>query len=438
MDLRTKRSLFLAVYLLFIFGPLLILLIGPRPAGRELWREISVGIGFFALGLMGLQTLPAGRLPFLRDIYPMDIIYTFHHRISVIAFFLALSHPIILFINNPATLRLLNFETVTWRARAGVLGIIFLLFLVLSSVWRKDLQIPYERWRTIHDIFVVGMLAFVLLHIFLIGYYTAMPLMTAFWVAMAFLWIGMILWIRVFRPLKMVNRPYVLTDIKQEREYSYTLTLKPDGHPGMRFIPGQFAWLSFSPFSIQENPFSFTSSAENKDEICFTIREAGDFTKNFRHIDTGKRVYVDGPYGNFSIDQFPAPGYVMLAGGIGSAPFMSMIRTMIDRKDERPVWLFYGNPTTEEIIYWQELEELKEQMNLTVVHVLEHPEDDWDGEQGYITQQILEKYLPEADRNQFIYFLCGPVPMIDPVEKAILKMGAPQANIYTEQYDVMG
>jgi predicted ferric reductase len=125
MDLRTKRSVLLAVYLLFIFGPLLILLIGPRPAGRELWREISVGIGFFALGLMGLQTLPAGRLPFLRDIYPMDIIYTFHHRISVIAFFLALSHPIILFINNPATLRLLNFETVTWRARAGVLGIIF-------------------------------------------------------------------------------------------------------------------------------------------------------------------------------------------------------------------------------------------------------------------------------------------------------------------------
>jgi predicted ferric reductase len=438
MDLRTKRVLFLAIYLLFIFGPLLILLIGPRPAGRELWREISVGIGFFALGLMGLQTLPAGRLPFMRNTYPMDVMYAFHHRISVIAFFLALSHPIILFINNPVTLRLLNFETTPWRARAGVLGILFLLGLVLSSVWRKPLQIPYERWRTIHDIFVVGMLSFVLIHIFLVGYYTTMPVMTAFWIVMAILWAVMILWIRVFRPLKIASRPYKLAEIKQERERSFTLRLIPDGHRGLRFIPGQFAWLSFKPFSIQENPFSFTSSAENKEEICFTIREAGDFTERFRHMETPKRIYVDGPYGNFSIDQFPAPGYVMLAGGIGSAPFLSMIRTMIDRGDDRPVYFFYGNPTTDDIIFWQELDELKKQMNLTVIHVLEQPEDGWEGESGYITQEILEKYLPEGERNEYIYFLCGPVPMIDPVEKAILKMGAPQANIYTEQYDVMG
>jgi predicted ferric reductase len=265
-----------------------------------------------------------------------------------------------------------------------------------------------------------------------------MPLMTAFWIVMAVLWVGMFLWIRIFRPLRMYNRPYILTDIKQERERSYTLTLQPDGHEGLRFIPGQFAWLSFSPFSIQENPFSFTSSSENTEEICFTIREAGDFTERFREMDTGRRIYVDGPYGNFSIDQFPAPGYAMLAGGIGSAPFISMIRTMIDRKDDRPVWFFYGNPTTDDIIYWQELDELKEQMNLTVVHVIEQPDADWEGETGYITQKILEKYLPEGERNEYIYFLCGPVPMIDPVEKAILQMGAPQRNIYTEQYDVMG
>jgi 3-phenylpropionate/trans-cinnamate dioxygenase ferredoxin reductase subunit len=438
MALRTKRTLFLAVYLLFIFGPLIILLIGPRPAGREFWREISVGIGFFTLGLMGLQTLPAGRLPFLRDIYPMDIVYTFHHRVSVIAFFLALAHPIILFINNPATLRLLNFESTTWRARAGVLGIILLIFLVLSSVWRKDFQIPHENWRTIHDIFVVAMLGFVLVHIFLVGYYTTMPLMTAFWIAMAILWIGMILWIRLFRPLKMLKSPYILTNIKRERERSFTLTLKPDGHPGLRFFPGQFAWISFSAFSIQENPFSFTSSSQNTDEISFTIREAGDFTERFRHMETGKRIFVDGPYGNFSIDQFHAPGYVMLAGGIGSAPFMSMIRTMIDRKDDRPVWFFYGNPTTDDIIYWQELDELKQKMNLTVIHVLEQPDDDWEGESGFINQRIMEKYLPEDERNKFIYFLCGPVPMIEAVEKAILKMGVPQKMIYTEQYDVMG
>jgi predicted ferric reductase len=438
MDVRTKRSLWLAVYLLFIFGPLLILLIGPRPPGRDLWREISVGIGFFALGLMGLQTLPAGRLPFLRDIFPIDTVYAFHHRISVVAFFLALAHPIILFINNPSTLRLLNFETAPWRARAGVLGIIFLIFLVLSSVWRKDLQIPYERWRTVHDIFVTAMLAFVLVHIFLVGYYTSMPVMTAFWIVMAVLWGAMLLWIRVFRPLKLVTRPYTLTDIKQERERSFTLTMKPDGHPGLRFIPGQFAWISFSPFSIQENPFSFTSSAENTDEICFTIREAGDFTERFRHMDTGKRVYVDGPYGTFSIDQHKAPGYVMLAGGIGSAPFMAMIRSMIDRKDERPVYFFYGNPTTDDIIYWKELDELKQQMNLTVIHVLEEPEEDWDGETGYINQEILSKYLPEDQRKEFIYLLCGPLPMINPVESAILKMGVPQKMIYTEDYDVMG
>jgi predicted ferric reductase len=61
MRLSWKAALWIAVYFLMVFGPLLLVVLGPRPAGRDFWREVSVALAFVALPLMGLQFILTAR-----------------------------------------------------------------------------------------------------------------------------------------------------------------------------------------------------------------------------------------------------------------------------------------------------------------------------------------------------------------------------------------
>ena len=103
------------------------------------------------------------------------------------------------------------------------------------------------------------------------------------------------------------------------------------------------------------------------------IRALGDFTSTVSALEPGTKVYVDGPHGAFSIDQDEGPGFGLIAGGVGIAGLISMLRTMADRNDVRPVLLFYGNREWDDVAFRDELEQLKERLDLTLVHVLERP-----------------------------------------------------------------
>ena len=164
-----------------------------------------------------------------------------------------------------------------------------------------------------------------------------------------------------------------------------------------------------------------------------TIRNLGDFTSRIGDVPVGRRVYLDGPYGAFTIDRNPADMHVLIAGGVGITPMMSMIRTLADRGDKRPVILLYGNKDWDAVTFREELDALKKRLNLTVVHVLEKPRDGWAGEKGYINATVLERHLPApfADHE---YFICGPDVMMDAIERALSKLDVPLAKYHSERY----
>ena len=111
---------------------------------------------------------------------------------------------------------------------------------------------------------------------------------------------------------------------------------------GFRFKPGQFGWLTVwgNPFKMTGHPFSFSSSAAAANgRVEMTIRNLGDFTNGIHKIPVGQRVYLDGPYGAFTMGN-PADMHVLIAGGIGITPMMSLMRTLADQGDQRPVILY--------------------------------------------------------------------------------------------------
>jgi len=304
-------------------------------------------------------------------------------------------------------------------------------------VWRLDLRLRYENWRAIHDLLAIAAAGLVLYHMFKVNFHMAYPLQRAYWIFSIIIWASATIYIRIIRPLHMIRHPYSVVLIKPERNDAWSLTLQPEGHKGFDFMAGQFAWIAVrkSPFSFHDNPFSFSSSSEDKKQIQFTIKNLGDFTSTIDQLQPGEKVYVDGPYGTFDIDQHDAQGYVMIAGGIGAVPVMSILRTMADRKDPRPVIFFACNKDWESVTYREGYDDLVLQMNLKLVHVLSNPSDDWQGEKGYINAEILDKYLGD-DRKDLHYFICGPIPMISAVEKDLKHLGIPLDKIHTENYEM--
>ena len=156
-----------------------------------------------------------------------------------------------------------------------------------------------------------------------------------------------------------------------------------------------------------------------------SIKAAGDFTRKIASLKPGAAAYLDGPYGAFTMDLHNGPGFVFIGAGVGITPLMSMLRTMADRKDTRPCYLFFGNREWEGVAFREEIKELESRLNLEVVHVLSRPPEGWEGEEGRIGAAVLARHLPGGYRS-LQYFICGPDPMMDAAEGALVDLGVPE------------
>ena len=432
---NTRVAVWIIVYLLFILGPLFALMLGTWPPARDFWTEFSVALGYAGLAMMGLQFGITARFRYVTEPWGEDVIYHFHRRISLIAVGLVIAHPLILFAVRPELLALLNSFQAPWRARFAALSIYSLIALVVMALWRTKLKLRYETWHVTHMLLAVIAVTAGVVHMVGWGFYLVSPWKRGLWIGMTVFWIGLLSYVRILKPLFLLRRPYRIAEVREERGDTRTLVMQPEGHPGFHFTPGQFAWLTIwgSPFKITGHPFSFSSSAAVTDgRVEMSIRNLGDFTSTMDTVPVGKRVYLDGPYGSFTVGN-PADMHVLIAGGVGITPMMSIIRTFADRGDKRPMILFYGSKDWDSITFREELETQKARLNLTIVHVLVNPPAGWTGEQGFITAEVFKRHLPPpyADHE---YFICGPGVMMDAIEKALDQLHVPMSKYHSERY----
>lgn len=428
-----------AVYLALVLAPLIALLVGKVPAGNGFWVDTALAMGYAALAMLGVQFFLTARFRRASAPFGIDIIYYFHRLMAVFGFLLIVVHAGILLAAKRGLAAQLFSAEIPAQAIAAIASFTLFLVLIVASVWRKQLRIHYEPWRRWHGVLAIAAVVLAGLHVDWAGYYIQVPWKRALWAGISASWILLLLYVRLLKPFALLRRPYRVDAVRPEAGDAWTLTLRPEGHPGFRFNAGQFAWLTLgrSPFSLSEHPFSISSSAERADVIEFTIKELGDFTRTIGRTPIGTRAYIDGPYGAFSIENYPhAPGFVFLAGGVGIAPILSMLRTLADRRDPRPLHLFYGSWTPGHILLREELDSLTQRLNLTLIHVLQEAPPGWVGETGFLTQDLLARRLPE-NAPECIHFICGPVPMLKLVEHSLHRLGVPIKRIQSELFDLV-
>jgi len=204
----------------------------------------------------------------------------------------------------------------------------------------------------------------------------------------------------------------------------------------MAFDAGQFAWITLgrSPFAITEHPFSMSSCPVDRPRIEFTIKEVGDFTASLGGVPVGTQAYLDGPHGNLTLTNRKGTGLVFIAGGVGLAPVMSMLRQLRAEQDTRPMILVYGNRCAEQILYSAELKAMAQELKLEVHHVLSEPPLGWDGSMGQIDASVLDSLLNFKGRENWLYLVCGPAPMIDSVEDDHGHLGISMQQIVSEKF----
>lgn len=425
-------------YVLLALAPLALALIQLDP-GRGFWVDFSVGLGFVGLSLLGLQFILAARSRRLSEPFGIDVVLQFHREIGYVALAMVLVHPAVLFVHDTRFLRLLE-PAAPMRAKLAVASVVLLLVLIATSVWRRRLRLGYARWQLLHAVLGLAVVVTALLHVLLVGYYVGQPWEKALWIAYsaAFVWVGV--WVRVIQPVQRYRRRWRVVSVTEQPAHSHTVALELE-HPesygpgGFRFEPGQFAWLMAgrSPFSLSYHPFSFSSSAERPDRIEFTIKDVGAFTGSVHDLAVGSAVYVDGPHGRFSSDRHEGAGFVLIAGGVGITPMVSMLATLADRGDRRPCVLFVAARHEDEVICADRLADLQPRLDLVVVPVISDPSPAWRGERGRLDRAVLDRHLPpQRDRQQ--YFLCGSGPLMDAAEAALDSLGVPSDRVHSERF----
>lgn len=433
---RTIAGVFwIGLYLLVVLVPVFLLLIPPTPSGRGFWLEFSIALGFVGLTQIAIQFVLIARFRQVTAPYGIDIILHYHRQIALVAVGAILLHPAIIVIDNPSRLELLNPLGGNLASRMAWISVGALLLIVASSVFREQLAIRYELWRFSHLVLGVLAIVFAQLHVSMAGLYTNTIWKQTIWIAIAVVMVGLVVYLRVIVPAWQRSYRWRVAEVRQEPGETHTLVLEPTGHRGLRFLPGQFAWIKLAgtPFTLEEHPFSMASSAERPDRVEFGIKALGDFSGRLGQVAPGTAAYLDGPHGAFSIDRYEAAGYTFIAGGIGITPIRSFLLTLADRRDPRPILLFYADKTRDAMAYRDELEALRDRLDLTIVDVLEEPPDDWHGETGLLTADVLARHLPD-ESFQRMYFLCGPEPMFNAVQPALLARGVPADRIQLERF----
>lgn len=437
-----RGLLWLQAYLLFAVLPLLLSFIQLRP-GRGFWINFSVALAFVGLAMMGLQFVMAARARFIVWPFGIDAVQQFHRQISYVALGLILAHPIILFVDDSRFVSLLNISNDPWRARFGIASIVFLVALILTSVFRTRLGLSYDTWQFLHAALAVAAVATALVHVLLVDYYVDQSWEWALWIAYSAIFVLIGIWVRLVKPGRAWRHPWRVVSIHQGVGHCCTFLLEPmhgADHPERlrSFEPGQFAWIlaGHSPFALTYHPFSISSSAEHPTRIEFTVRETGDFTNFLADLKEGDPVYLDGPFGVFSIDRHQGAGFVFIGGGVGVTPLLSMLRTLADRHDVRPCQVFLGNHDEDGIVLGDELAALQGSLNLEIVHVLSQPGPEWTGEHGHLDAAILRRHLPPG-YARLEYFICGPEAMMDAVEAALQEVGVPPARVHSERFTMV-
>lgn len=204
------------------------------------------------------------------------------------------------------------------------------------------------------------------------------------------------------------------------------------------FVPGQFLNLSFLIGGARMNrSYSISSSPTRQEYVDLTVKREQRGAVSRHIVDllkVGNEIEAGGPVGRFTFTGAEADSIVLISGGVGITPMMSIARYLTERLWPGDIYFIYGCSIPAEFIFAKDIAELHgANPKLHVTVTMERPEGtDWKGHQGRITKELLAQTVPDIALHRV--HLCGPQVMMEAVKGILAELQVPSEQVKTEDF----
>ncbi|MDI3330996.1 MAG: benzoate 1,2-dioxygenase electron transfer component BenC [Micrococcus sp.] len=222
-----------------------------------------------------------------------------------------------------------------------------------------------------------------------------------------------------------------LTQLDKHSESTISFTLEPQKRSELAFLPGQYVNIKV-PGTDAERSYSF-SSGPAVDSTSFMVRitPQGAMSEYLRdRAQVGDTIEFTGPFGSFFLRE-PKRPLLLLAGGTGLAPLLSILEKLSENPPSHPIHLIYGVSREADIVGLDWLRAYEEKLPTFTWDYIASEDGTSAPHTGYVTQIIEPAHLNEGDVD---VYLCGPPPMVNAVAKWLDTEGIEPANFYFERF----
>ena len=235
----------------------------------------------------------------------------------------------------------------------------------------------------------------------------------------------------------------VLAQVHALSESTFTFSIKLDQSNALDFLPGQYVNITI-PGTALTRAYSF-SSAPGAKQVSFVVRNVphgrmsaflGQQTHAGVSADIGRSASVTdpikftGPFGSFYLREIKRP-ILMLAGGTGIAPFLSMLEVMAHAGFTQQVRLVFGVTNDTDLVALQQLDNIAANHPQFSYRTCVANANSQHSRKGYVTQHVETEWLHAGDVDMY---LCGPVAMVDAVRNWLAEVGVKPANFHYEKF----
>lgn len=395
----------------------------PVNDGRENFGRAWAGeiIGSTVIILMAsalfISTRPKWAEPFFGG---LDKMYLTHRRVAVSAFLLLFVHLLTVPISPKWGLG-------NYLAMTAFLGIVTLVLVTLSPripILRRLTNASYDGWRKVHRYMgIFYTLGFI--HALTINALDALIAIT--WVQTIFI-VGLVsyLYTELFGGFFKKKLAYSVDNVNRLNGNTLEIALQPRDQK-LLHRAGQFLFVKFDAAHIPSEQHPFTiSSTPHEENLRLTVKACGDWTQQvYEHLEEGASASIEGPHGLFN---YKAGGQrqVWIAGGIGITPFLSWMRSFEADSHDREIDFFYTVRVPEEALFLDEIENASQQEGFRS-HVLYSITD------GRLTVDKIIASSGALDGKDI--YLCGPVGMVEALQKACEAQGVPKSKLHFEEFN---